>query len=84
METLDLDLIIVPGMGFTSKGERLGHGMGHYDRWFEKYRTKLREKKHGEKNIKLPFTIGVGLSCQLLDFVPTDEHDYNLDLIITP
>ena len=33
----DLDLILVPGLCFDSRGSRLGQGAGYYDRYLEDY-----------------------------------------------
>jgi len=63
-----IDLIIVPGVAFDRKKNRLGRGKGYYDRFF--------------KNNKA-FRIGVGFDCQLLDSIPIDRFDKKMDLIIT-
>jgi len=63
-----IDLIIVPGVGFDDKGNRLGHGKGYYD--------KLLQKTNARK-------IGLAFECQIVDKIPTDENDVPVDLIIT-
>lgn len=63
------DLVIVPGIAFDIKRNRLGRGGGYYDRYF----------KH--KNIH---KWGIGFSFQLLDSVPSAFHDIHMDKIITP
>ncbi len=63
-----IDLIIVPGVGFDEKGNRLGHGKGYYD--------KLLQKTNAKK-------IGLAFECQIVDQIPTDENDIPVDMIIT-
>lgn len=57
----DLDLILVPGLAFDLKGNRLGHGAGYYDRFLTQ--------------IPMTPTIGVTFGSQLLPEVPTEPHD---------
>ena len=64
-----VDLVIVPGVAFDSKKNRLGRGKGYYDRFFRKHKT---------------LKIGVGFDFQLIDSVPLNNWDKRLDLIITP
>lgn len=73
----DLDLIIVPGLGFDRYGNRLGQGKGYYDRFLARVMN----------TSKKPYLIGVGLDCQLVpstQTIPTNEYDFPLDLVITP
>lgn len=65
----ELDLIIVPGIAFTRKRERLGQGGGYYDRLLAKSRA---------------YTLGVGYDFQLVDELPTQEHDHALDCVALP
>ncbi|KAG9399071.1 hypothetical protein AC1031_012027 [Aphanomyces cochlioides] len=77
METLDLDLILVPGVAFDRRGNRLGHGKGYYDSFFERYAAKTSDGK-------LPWTVGISLDFQVIDHVPTLPHDRRLDAVVTP
>lgn len=63
-----LDLLIVPGVAFDKKGYRLGYGQGYYDRF-------LSDKK--------TFSIGLAYSSQLVESLPHDKHDKQLDAIAT-
>lgn len=63
-------LLFVPLVGFTARGERLGQGGGHYDRWLA---------AHPETP-----TVGLAWDCQLCDSLPREEHDILLDAIVTP
>lgn len=62
------DLIFVPGLGFSRKGDRLGRGKGFYDRYLMNYR--------GRK-------WGLCFSEQVLSDFPSDRHDQKVDIIIT-
>jgi 5-formyltetrahydrofolate cyclo-ligase len=64
-----VDLVIVPGVAFDSKGRRIGFGKGYYDKFLEKFRDSLK--------------IGLAFEEQIVDFVPAQEHDVAVDMIIT-
>jgi len=64
-----LDVTLVPGLGFDRVGRRLGRGKGHYDR--------LLKDASGE-------FWGVGHDCQLVPELPGESHDVVLNCIVTP
>ena len=66
----DIDVMVVPGVAFTSVGDRLGRGKGYYDRYM------AREGFRAQ-------TIGVCYSCQLCDELPVEEHDRRVDRVIS-
>lgn len=74
MDMGDLDLLIVPGVAFTSKGDRLGHGAGFYDSFLSEYRARFAE---------LPITAGICFSEQLVEFIPMEQHDFRMDMVIS-
>lgn len=63
-----VDLIIVPGVAFDRKGNRLGRGKAYYDRFLPK--------------IKAP-KIGVCFDFQLFDAIPTTDGDVKMDMIVS-
>ena len=63
----EIDLIIVPGVAFDKKNNRLGRGKAYYDKL-------LKESKASK--------VGVCFDFQYLDEVPTDKHDIKMDTII--
>ena len=65
----ELDLILIPGLAFDSRGCRLGRGGGYYDR--------LLEAIVGTK-------CGIGFDEQLRAEVPIESHDILLDCVVTP
>lgn len=73
MDTGTLDLIIIPGVAFNREKKRLGHGAGFYDEFLTAY-----FKKFGRK----PHLIGIGLREQLVDEIPSEDHDWDLDALV--
>ena len=78
----DIDLLIVPGLGFDRNGNRLGHGKGYYDRWIERM----------TKDRTLPL-VAVGLTPQLVvegdedgsgGGIPVAEYDRRMDIVLLP
>ncbi len=64
----DFDLIIVPGLAFDRRGNRIGFGAGYYDRFL----ARVTASK-----------IGLAYDFQILDHLPSDPHDIRLDLLVT-
>lgn len=64
-----IDVAIIPGMAFDSRGHRLGRGKGYYDRFLSQLTS---------KTIK----IGLCFPWQLVDVVPTDKNDISMDCVI--
>uniref|UniRef100_A0A8C1P8S1 5-formyltetrahydrofolate cyclo-ligase n=1 Tax=Cyprinus carpio TaxID=7962 RepID=A0A8C1P8S1_CYPCA len=68
-----LDLILMPGLGFDKKGNRLGRGKGFYDTYLERCRTHPKGKPH---------TIALAFKEQLCAEVPVGEHDILIDEVL--
>ena len=64
-----IDIAIIPGMAFDKNGNRLGRGKGYYDRFLP----------HLSPDI---YIIGVCFPFQLLDEIPTEEHDKKVNIVI--
>ena len=65
----DLDLVIVPGLAFDKKGNRLGRGKGCYDRFLRTLSEKIS-------------SIGLAFDFQILPLVPTTCTDVSVKKII--
>jgi len=65
-------LIIVPGLGFSKTGYRIGFGRGYYDKYLNKI-----------VRIHQPITIGVCFHEYLFEHFPQAPHDYQLDYVLT-
>ena len=70
----ELDLVIMPLVGFDKQGNRLGMGGGYYDRSFG---FKIQNPK------AKPMLIGWAHSCQETDQLSPEKWDVPLDGIIT-
>jgi 5-formyltetrahydrofolate cyclo-ligase len=66
----EIDLVIAPGLGFDTKGNRLGRGGAYYDRFFAD--KKLKAKK-----------CGFAFAEQVVDSVPTTDTDQKIDFLVT-
>ena len=64
------DVLLMPLLGFTAEGARLGQGGGHYDKWLAEHPRTL--------------AIGLGWDMQCLDSLPQEPHDRQMDAVITP
>ncbi len=65
----EIAAILVPGIGFTTQGKRLGRGAGFYDRFLRNHPEALR--------------IGIAFEEQMIEKIPTDPWDENIDVILT-
>lgn len=66
------DILVVPLLGFTRAGARLGYGGGYYDRTIEMLRK--------ERPI---VAVGYGFGAQEVDALPLSPLDQKLDWIVT-
>lgn len=64
-----IDLVIVPGMAFDAKGNRLGRGGGFYDRLLPE--------------LSCP-KVGVCRRHQFVEDVPVQAWDQKVDIVVTP
>lgn len=64
----DIDVIVVPGMGFDTRGNRLGRGKGYYDRFLAR--------------VPAIYKIGICFPFQKMPGIPTDENDVTMDEIL--
>ncbi len=64
----DHDIIIVPTIGITRFGDRLGYGFGYYDRYLSGTDAK---------------TISLTFAQQIIKSIPNTENDVKIDWIIS-
>ena len=70
VEVTELDVIMVPGVGFDSKGGRTGMGKGYYDKCLQ----------HARPDATLT---AVCFDCQIFEEIPVQQHDIYMDKVIT-
>ena len=66
----EVDCVVVPGIVFDEKKNRIGRGHGFYDRFLNKFGPKV-------------FKVGLAFSFQVIPQVPQESHDEPLDLVLT-
>lgn len=64
-----INLVIVPGMAFDKRNNRMGRGRGFYDR--------ILSATNAMK-------VGVAYKCQIFEQIPTCNNDIQMDKIIFP
>lgn len=64
----DIELALVPAVCYDRRGFRLGFGGGYYDRWLAGFSGT---------------TVGLCRDCVLQDQVPVEEHDCQVELLLT-
>jgi 5-formyltetrahydrofolate cyclo-ligase len=65
----DIQCVVLPGIGFSLDGHRLGRGGGYYDATLRDMPAALR--------------VAIGFDVQLLPEVPCEAHDARLDALVT-
>lgn len=69
--TVDLiDLVLVPGLGFTNNGYRIGRGMGFYDRFLAQHEF-------------VGLSCGLAYNEQVVEQLPLLDHDVPLSMLAT-
>ena len=66
----ELDFVVVPGVGFSRTGGRMGNGQGYYDRLLDRVRADC-------------VLVGLGYECQLFDDLIVSPHDVFMDKVVT-
>ena len=61
-------LVLMPGLAFTEKGDRMGYGGGFYDRFL------AEEPNHP--------TVALCYDFQMVSQLPTQDHDIPVDLVL--
>ncbi|MEG1914992.1 MAG: 5-formyltetrahydrofolate cyclo-ligase [Acidaminococcaceae bacterium] len=64
-----LDLVLVPGLGFSKEGKRLGMGAGYYDRFLPQ--------------VPPAQIVGVCYQAQICDNIPVNENDVKMAYLVT-
>ena len=65
-----IDLVIVPGLGFTEGGFRIGRGMGFYDRFLA-------------QSDFIGLSCGLSFEDQIVPTLPVLDHDVPLSMLVT-
>ena len=64
------DVVVVPGVAFDIKGNRLGRGFGYYDRFLSTLSPSVE-------------TIGLAFECQMISVIPVSETDVPLHRVLS-
>lgn len=70
-------LMLMPGAAFDRKHNRIGYGKGYYDKYLSGLRQELSDCE------RMPYTVAICFSVQLVEQIPEEEHDIRPDRIVT-
>lgn len=62
-----IDLVVVPGLAFDRRGQRIGWGSGYYDRFLAQVQA---------------IKIGLCYDALVLDCIPGEPHDVPVDMVV--
>jgi 5-formyltetrahydrofolate cyclo-ligase len=65
-----VDWILIPGVAFTPRGDRMGYGAGFYDRLLAQMPPQVPR-------------IAGAFEAQIVETLPTDSHDCPVDVVCT-
>ncbi len=65
-----IDTVIMPGVAFDRRGNRIGYGKGYFDRLLERLRGDCR-------------IVGLAFDCQIFSNIPTEAHDLPVNHLVT-
>lgn len=65
-----IDFVLMPGVAFTPRCERLGYSGGFYDRLIARFAQR-------------PPLVAAAFSVQMRDKIPLSERDRSIDLVVT-
>lgn len=68
----------MPGVAFTKNGDRLGHGMGYYDKYLHSYFNRFPNNNQHQTVL-----IGLAFREQIVEILPIDENDWKLDIVLS-
>ena len=67
----NIEMVIVPGIVFDKKGQRIGFGYGYYDRFLKKLKKEV-------------FRVGLAYELQVINEIPfKKKYDVDMNSIIT-
>ena len=66
----NIDLIIIPGVAFDLRGNRIGRGFGYYDNFLRKIHTSTK-------------IVALAFEMQIVKKIITDKNDIPINKIIT-
>lgn len=63
-------IILVPALAYDIKGNRLGRGAGHYDKYFGRYKDMITK-------------VGISFNKNIIESLPTEDHDCSMDYLVS-